>query len=56
VDGLLVQLGRAYLAAGRTTEAQQTFERIIKEFPLSPFTSEAQRRLDALGPQDKPQA
>ncbi len=56
VDGVLIQLGRAYLAAGRTTDAQQTFERIVKEFPLSPFSSEAQRQLDASGQPGKSQA
>jgi TolA-binding protein len=48
LDGLLVQLGRTYLAAGKTSDAQQTFERVVKEFPLSPFSSEAQRQLDKL--------
>lgn len=48
LDGILVQLGRTYLAAGKASDAQQTFERIVKEFPLSPFSSEAQRQLDKL--------
>jgi predicted negative regulator of RcsB-dependent stress response len=48
LDGLLVQLGRTYLAAGKASDAQQTFERVVKEFPLSPFSSEAQRQLDKL--------
>jgi TolA-binding protein len=48
IDGILVQLGRTYLAAGKQSDAQQTFERVVKEFPLSPFSSEAQRQLDKL--------
>ncbi len=48
VDGILVQLGRAYMDAGKRTEAQQTFSRLVQEYPESPFTAEAQRQLDAL--------
>jgi TolA-binding protein len=48
LDGILVQLGRTYLAAGKPSDAQQTFERVVREFPLSPFSSEAQRQLDKL--------
>lgn len=48
VDGILVQLGRAYLDAGKRTEAQQTFNRLVEEFPESPFSQEARRQLDSL--------
>jgi TolA-binding protein len=48
LDGVLMQLGRAYLEAGKTTEAQQTFNRVVEEFPESPFTAEARRELDTL--------
>ena len=48
VDGILMQLGRAYLQAGKTTEAQQTFNRVVEEFPDSPFSSEARRELDSM--------
>jgi tetratricopeptide (TPR) repeat protein len=48
VDGILMQLGRTYLEAGKPAEAQQTFNRIVEEFPLSPFTGEARRELDEL--------
>ena len=48
VDGILMQLGLAYRDAGKTADAQQTFDRIVKEFPDSPFNSEAKRELDNL--------
>jgi TolA-binding protein len=48
VDGILMQLGRAYRDAGKRTEAQQTFNRIVEEFPESPYNSDAKRELDAL--------
>jgi TolA-binding protein len=48
VDGILMQLGRTYLDAGKRTEAQQTFNRLVEEFPESPYTGEARRQLDDL--------
>lgn len=48
VDGILMQLGQTYLVAGKTTEAQQAFNRLIAEFPNSPFTADARRELDGL--------
>jgi tetratricopeptide (TPR) repeat protein len=48
LDGILMQLGRTYLEAGRPADAQQTFNRLIDEFPNSPFSGEAQRELDQL--------
>jgi tetratricopeptide (TPR) repeat protein len=48
VDGILMQLGRTYLEAGKPAEAQQTFNRIVEEFPQSPFSGEAQRELEGL--------
>ena len=50
VDGILMQLGRAYLLAGRTTEAQETFTRIVDEFPNSLYQPRAQAELDKLEP------
>mgnify|MGYP003694157255 CR=1 FL=1 len=47
VDGILMQLGRAYLDAGKRAEAQQTFNRIVEEFPESPFSGDARRELIA---------
>jgi len=48
VDGILMQLGRTYLEAGKRTEAQQTFNRIVQEYPDSPFTSDARKELETL--------
>jgi len=48
VDGVLMQLGRTYLQAGKRADAQQTFNRIVEEFPDSAFSSDAKRELDNL--------
>jgi len=48
IDGILMQLGRTYLDAGKRTEAQQTFNRLVEEFPDSSYNSDAKRELDAL--------
>jgi len=48
VDGILMQLGRTYLVAGKRADAQQTFNRLVEEFPESPYIGEARRELDGL--------
>jgi TolA-binding protein len=48
LDGILMQLGRTYLDAGKRADAQQTFNRLVEEFPDSPFNSDAKRELDGL--------
>ena len=48
VDGILMQLGRTYLDAGKRADAQQTFNRLVEEFPDSPFTADARRELENL--------
>jgi TolA-binding protein len=48
VDGILMQLGRTYLEAGKRSDAQQTFNRLVEEFPESPYTSDARRELENL--------
>lgn len=48
VDGILMQLGRACLEAGKRTDAQQAFTRLVDEFPESPFTADARRELENL--------
>jgi hypothetical protein len=48
IDGILMQLGRTYLEAGKRADAQQTFNRIVTEFPQSPFLGEAQQQLESL--------
>ena len=48
VDGILMQLGRTYLDAGKPSDAEQMFNRVVEEFPNSPFTGDARRELDTL--------
>src|SRR5919198_276221 len=48
VDGILMQLGRTYLEAGKRAEAQQTFNRLVEEYPMSPYLADARRELDGL--------
>jgi TolA-binding protein len=48
VDGILMQLGRTYLEAGKPADAKQTFTRLVDEYPESPFSGDARRELDTL--------
>ena len=48
VDGILMELGRTYRDAGKRADATQTFNRLVEEYPDSPFTQEAKRELDTL--------
>ncbi len=47
-DAILMQLARVYRDAGKTAEARETFDRIVKEFPNSPFMTDAQNEIEAL--------
>lgn len=48
IDGILMQLGRTYRDAGKRADAQQTFNRLVQEFPESQFTADAKRELESL--------
>ena len=48
VDGILMQLGRTYLEAGKRSDAQQTFNRVVEEYPESPFAGDARREIETL--------
>ena len=48
VDGILMQLGLTYVDAGKPADAQQTFNRLMQEFPDSSFSGDAKRELDSL--------
>lgn len=48
IDGVLIQLGRTYRDAGKRAEAEQTFNRVIAEYPGSPFSDDAKRELATL--------
>lgn len=40
-DAILMELGRVYAAAGRKAEANETFDKVLVEFPQSPYADEA---------------
>jgi TolA-binding protein len=48
VDGILMQLGRTYLQAGKRADAQQTFNKLVEEYPESPFTGDARKEVETL--------
>jgi predicted negative regulator of RcsB-dependent stress response len=48
VDGVMMELGRTYLDAGKTAEAQQQFNTLVQEYPDSPFSVDARQLLDNL--------
>jgi TolA-binding protein len=48
IDGVLLRLGRVYVDAGKKSDAEQTFNRLVEEFPDSPFSADARRELDQL--------
>jgi tetratricopeptide (TPR) repeat protein len=48
IDGILMQLGRTYLDAGKRADAQQTFNRLVEEYPESTFTADARREIETL--------
>ena len=43
-DALLMELGRVQAAAGKKAEAKQTLDKVIAEFPESPYIDEAKLR------------
>jgi TolA-binding protein len=47
-DALLMQLGRVQIAAGKKTEAKQTLDKVIADFPASPYVEEAKRMIAEL--------
>jgi TolA-binding protein len=46
VDGVLMQLGRAYAQAGRKEEAARAFNRVVEEFPQSLYVADARREME----------
>jgi len=44
-DAILMELGKAYQAAGNIEEARKTFNQLIDEHPTSPYTAEARAAL-----------
>ena len=48
VDGILMQLGRAAVAAGKKDEATRAFTRVVDEFPQSLYATEAREKIAEL--------
>jgi TolA-binding protein len=48
VEGILMQLGRAYQEKGSAADAKRTYKRIVDEFPQSPYAAVAKREMDAI--------
>ncbi|OFW03635.1 MAG: hypothetical protein A3I61_01635 [Acidobacteria bacterium RIFCSPLOWO2_02_FULL_68_18] len=44
-DAILMELGKAYQAAGNAEEARKTFTQLVDEHPASPYTAEARAAL-----------
>jgi tetratricopeptide (TPR) repeat protein len=49
VDGVLMQLARAYRLAGKAEDAKKTFKRVADEFPQSPYAPAARREAEGTG-------
>jgi len=49
VDGVLMQLARAYRLAGKAEDARKTFKRVVDEFPQSPYAPAARREAEGTG-------
>ena len=47
VDGILMQLGRAYAKAGKPEDAARAFNRVVEEFPQSAYATDARREMEA---------
>ena len=41
-----MQLGRAYLKAGKKNEAAHAFTRVVEEFPQSAYAPDARREME----------
>jgi TolA-binding protein len=46
VDGVLMELGRAYMKAGKKSEAAHAFTRVVEEFPQSLYAADARREME----------
>jgi TolA-binding protein len=47
-DAMLMELGKAYAAAGKKAEAKQTLDKVVTEFPESVFIDEAKALISTL--------
>jgi TolA-binding protein len=46
VDAVLMELGRAYMKAGKKNEAAHAFTRVVDEFPQSLYAADARREME----------
>jgi TolA-binding protein len=46
LDGVLMQLGRAYMKAGKKNEAAHAFTRVVEEFPQSVYAADARKEME----------
>jgi len=46
IDGVLMQLGRACMKAGKKAEAAHAFTRVVEEFPQSVYAADARREME----------
>lgn len=49
VDGVLMQLAKAYEKIGKKSEARTTYKRVVDEFPDSPYVTSARQQMTLLG-------
>jgi predicted negative regulator of RcsB-dependent stress response len=49
VDGVLMQLAKAYAQLGKKSEARTTFKRVVDELPESPYVESARQQMTLLG-------
>jgi hypothetical protein len=47
-DALLMELARLYEASGSGSDARLTYQRLVRDYPNSPYTSEAQSKAGSL--------
>ena len=48
VDGVLMELARTSLKAGKVQEARAAFKRVVDEFPSSAYVTDARQQIAAL--------
>lgn len=49
VDGVLMQLAKAYETLGKKAEARTTYKRVADEFPDSPYVQSARQQMTLIG-------
>ena len=52
-DKVMYHLGMAYIQSYKPEEARQAFDRLIKEYPQSPFIQEIPAQKDPITPTEK---